>query len=164
MNIQLLIFLTALTTVFAVCPTNWRAHNDRCFFLSKDNETLAGALKLCQAIGSQYGRTASLATVDDVATQKFLENPVKQSGYNGFYIGLTDIVEEDTFVWISSGKTATYTNWGTIQPNNRYGNENCVVFRNEPGYVMTWTDDPCTDLNNYICEMAVAEIHVRHAL
>lgn len=83
-----------------------------------------------------------------------IDNFVYILGYNGFYIGLTDIVEEDTFVWISSGKTATYTNWGTIQPNNRYGNENCVVFRNEPGYVMTWTDDPCTDLNNYICEMA----------
>lgn len=76
-------------------------------------------------------------------------------GSNAYYIGVNDIVNEGEFVWISSGQNATYLNWGPDQPNNRWGNENCVVIRNDPGqgFDMTWSDDPCTDLNTYICEM-----------
>ena len=42
-----------------------------------------------------------------------------------------------------------YSNWGNIEPNNAFGNEDCVevhVFRG------VWNDIRCTDKNSYLCE------------
>ena len=36
--------------------------------------------KLCEVIGSQYGRVASLATIDDAGTQNHIANLIKRSG------------------------------------------------------------------------------------
>ncbi|XP_055998492.1 lectin BRA-3-like [Ostrea edulis] len=162
MNIQLLIFLAALTTVFAACPSHWSGHRNKCYFFSRDNETFSDALILCEMLGVQYRRPASIATIDSANTQKYLANLIRHSGSTAYYIGVNDIVNEGEFVWISSGQNATYLNWGPDQPNNRWGNENCVVIRYDPGqgFDMTWSDDPCTDLNTYICEMPAAEIHI----
>nr|XP_022305689.1 macrophage mannose receptor 1-like [Crassostrea virginica] len=161
MKTQIIIFLAVLTVVLATCPTDWQPYGDKCFFFSRENETFANALKLCEMIGSQYGRVASLATIDDAGTQKFLANFMRSTGVRAFYFGATDIVHEGTWVWVSTGKVFTYTNWGPQQPNNRGGDENCAVLRDSADQVfhMQWGDSPCTTEINYICEMAVAEIH-----
>lgn len=72
-----------------------------------------------------------------------------------YYIGANDIVHEGTWVWVSNGQTATYTNWGPFQPNNRGGAENCAGITYDPpnGFVGHWTDKPCTKELTYICEM-----------
>ncbi|XP_022309521.2 C-type lectin mosGCTL-1-like [Crassostrea virginica] len=161
MKTEIIIFFAALTAVLATCPADWNHYRDKCFFLSRENETFASALKLCEVIGSQYGRVASLATIDDAGTQNHIANLIKRSGFVTFYIGATDIVHEDTWVWVSTGKNATYTNWGPQQPNNRDGAENCAVLNYLPdeGFDMKWSDDPCASYFNYICEMASAEVH-----
>ncbi|OPL21548.1 fc-e cd23 receptor, partial [Mytilus galloprovincialis] len=152
--------------LFSACPTSWSHYKDKCFFLSRDNETFADSLvstneysivcrngavferreitenmlkclfdvmSLCEVIGRQYGRSASLATVDDAKTQQFLTDLMIKINSIGMYIGLNDLVTEGEFHWISNGKQATYFNWGPSQPNNRGGNENCVAMRVDPG-------------------------------
>ncbi|VDI36180.1 Hypothetical predicted protein [Mytilus galloprovincialis] len=100
------------TVVFCACPNSWSHYEDKCFFLSRDNETFADSLKLCEVIGRQYGRSASLATVDDAKTQQFLANLMIKINSIGMYIGLNDLVTEGEFHWIANGKQATYFNWG----------------------------------------------------
>ncbi|CAG2201484.1 unnamed protein product [Mytilus edulis] len=153
MKICVLAFVA--TVVFCACPTSWSHYGDKCFFLSRDNETFADSLKLCEVIGRQYGRSASLATVDDAKTQQFLANLMIKINSIGMYIGLNDLVTEGEFHWIANGKQATYFNWGPTQPNNRGGNENCVAMRVDPviGFNYSWTDGPCTVPTTYICEM-----------
>uniref|UniRef100_K1Q369 C-type mannose receptor 2 n=1 Tax=Magallana gigas TaxID=29159 RepID=K1Q369_MAGGI len=155
MKSQVVILLSVLSAVLARCPADWDHYNDKCFFLSRDNETFAGALKLCEVIGAQYGRVASLATVDDAGTQSHLEGLVTKTSSLEYYIGATDIVHEGTWVWVSNGQTATYTNWGPFQPNNRGGAENCagITYDLPNGFVGHWTDKPCTKELPYICEM-----------
>ncbi|XP_052068956.1 perlucin-like protein [Mytilus californianus] len=116
--------------------------------------------KLCEVIGRQYGRSASLATVDDAKTQQFLTDLMIKINSIGMYIGLNDLVTEGTFHWVANGKQATYFNWGPTQPNNRGGNENCVAMRVDPviGFNYSWTDGPCTVPTTYICEMVAADI------
>jgi hypothetical protein len=36
--------LNSLLPAFAACPANWNAHGNKCFFLSRDNETFSDAL------------------------------------------------------------------------------------------------------------------------
>ena len=43
-------------------------------FKFESNTFLSFFQKLCEVIGRQYGRSASLATVDDAKTQQFLAN------------------------------------------------------------------------------------------
>eukprot|EP00105_Crassostrea_gigas_P045148 XP_019929296.1 PREDICTED: C-type lectin domain family 4 member E [Crassostrea gigas] len=161
MNILLFIAFTVFATVLARCPADWNHYNDRCFFLSRDNETFADALKLCEVIGKQYGRVATLATVDDAGTQKHLANLVAQTNSLEFYIGANDIVHEGTWVWSSSGQTITYNHWGPTQPNNRGGAENCAAITYDApyGFLWHWVDEPCTFESTYICEMPFAEVH-----
>lgn len=76
-----------------------------------------------------------------------------------YYIGANDIVEEGKWMWTGRRMAFTYVNWGKDQPNNQWGSENCAVMRGKDfpflGLNRTWTDDPCTDLNNYICEISL---------
>ena len=71
------------------------------------------------------------------------------------WIGGNDIVKEGTFVWVANGQTTTYLNWGPMQPNNRWGNENCVIISKDTayGFDYTWGDDLCTKEFRYICVM-----------
>jgi len=55
--------------------------------------------------------------------QAFLSGPTRT---NGFWIGLNDIVSEDTFVW-SSGEPLTFAHWEEGEPNDRGGNEDVAV-------------------------------------
>ncbi|XP_071130975.1 perlucin-like protein [Mytilus edulis] len=157
---KLCVLAFVATVVFCACPNSWSHYGDKCFFLSRDNETFADSLKLCEVIGRQYGRSASLATVDDAKTQQFLANLMIKINSIGMYIGLNDLVTEGEFHWIANGKQATYFNWGPTQPNNRGGNENCVAMRVDPviGFNYSWTDGPCTVPTTYICEMVAADI------
>ena len=40
-------------------------------------------------------------------------NQTDPTGANGYWIGLTDLSHEGHWMWISSGKSAEYLNWGT---------------------------------------------------
>ncbi|XP_063446638.1 perlucin-like protein [Mytilus trossulus] len=157
---KLFVLAVVGTVVLCTCPNGWNHYEDKCFFLSRDNETFGNSLMLCEVIGRQYGRSASLATVDDAKTQQFLTDLMIKINSIGMYIGLNDLVTEGEFHWIANGKQATYFNWGPTQPNNRGGNENCVAMRVDPviGFNYSWTDGPCTVPTTYICEMVAADI------
>ncbi|CAG2232218.1 unnamed protein product [Mytilus edulis] len=67
-----------------------------------------------------------------------------------FWIGGTDEVIEGVWVWASTGKDLTYTNWEPGQPDN-WKNENCLslVWWNIPG---KWNDWYCSRNCHFICE------------
>lgn len=66
------------------------------------------------------------------------------------WIGGTDVVVENTFVWTGSGQTFTYINWGPGNPDNSGGNQHCVILYQPSDY--KWHDTQCTNTNSYICE------------
>ena len=64
-----------------------------------------------------------------------------------FWLGLTDVETEGTFLW-EDGSNLAYENWNATQPNN-YGGQDC-------GHVMitrlrTWNDDSCTRFLFALC-------------
>ena len=52
-------------------------------------------------------------------------------------------------MWMNTKSKLVYTNWGTGEPNNVHGTENCAEL-NYHGY---WNDNACKNANNYVCEM-----------
>ena len=68
--------------------------------------------------------------------------------FPGYWIGLNDDEDEDTFVWVDSEKLVTWENWEDGQPNNGViFNQDCVVM--DEGQ---WNDDDCDEDRKAVCE------------
>jgi len=58
----------------------------------------------------------------------------------------------DTFVWedeIGNKIPFTYVNWNPGEPNGIYGNDDCLMMRNDNG---RWNDIRCSAQQYVICE------------
>jgi len=77
-----------------------------------------------------------LATIADAAENGFV---AAAANYDFAWIGLTDVNEEGTFVWVT-GESVTYTNWQIFEPNNAGSiGEHWTVINYGPG---KWNDFP----------------------
>ena len=104
-----------------------------------------------------------LATVNDGAEEAWLLSSAQavMSFASGakWWIGYTDALYEGSFGWVSSS-TATYTDWGSGEPNNSYGGsqEDCTVLIWAPSSYSrgSWNDLPCSGTvdsdQTFICE------------
>lgn len=70
------------------------------------------------------------------------------TGYKTFWIGLTDVVNQNEYVYASSGTKPIYTNWDKGQP--QIGTkEDCAAL---PIDRKKWHDYPCSSKMQYICK------------
>lgn len=59
--------------------------------------------------------------------------------------------------WFENGQRANFTNWGEGEPNNKYGNEECIGIYE---YLkLKWNDFPCYYKLNIICEEEEEEVY-----
>jgi hypothetical protein len=74
---------------------------------------------------------------------------------NGLWLGLTDKINEGSFLWESTQLGLTYYAWTQGQPDNANGVQDCVHMWcwNNNG---EWDDDYCDDVNqNTLCEVSI---------
>jgi hypothetical protein len=70
--------------------------------------------------------------------------------WNGLWLGTTDIAQEGTFIWQSSGKAVNYTNWYSPNPDGGTG-QNCLLLN---FYHWGWDDEFCNaTVETTMCEM-----------
>ena len=71
---------------------------------------------------------------------------------NFAWIGLHDLLTEGHFQEVKTNRLASYTNWGTGEPNNNSGTNNekeqCVFI----GSTGKWNDYPCYRSVSFVCE------------
>ncbi|XP_063404339.1 perlucin-like [Mytilus trossulus] len=68
-----------------------------------------------------------------------------------YWLDGTDEVLEGVWVWASTGKQLSYTNWYPTEPNNQNGKENCLEIKSHRAN--GWNDIDCSHELNFICEM-----------
>lgn len=100
------------------------------------------AKRICSAKGGH------LVTIESSSENSALKSALSVFNNTRFWIGLTDIDLENQWAWISSAK-ATYTNWGTGEPNNDSCIEDYAALNLPNG---KWNDLPGYALAGFICE------------
>ncbi len=102
-----------------------------------------------------------LATITSQEENNFLYSYISQEGYSSAYFGLSDSINEGTWIWCN-GEQSSYTNWHNNEPNGENSNEDYALFyyKYSDG---TWNDG---DFGNqtansgtaFICEWGEYEI------
>ncbi|XP_034546802.1 CD209 antigen-like protein E [Notolabrus celidotus] len=120
------------------CETGWKNFSGSCYYISTEKKSWTSSREDCIAKG------ADLVIIDSQEEKDFLSG-LASSGAN-IWIGLTDNVQEGTWMWVD-GSRVTTTYWGDGQPNSE-GNQDCgeMVKKGE------WNDDICYAKNIWICE------------
>lgn len=104
-----------------------------CLVLFGTPRTWSNASAACMQLG------ARLLVIDDADTDLVART---LAGTKDVFVGLTDVVTENTFVWVD-GTPLGYTNWRTGEPNDGNGNfaEDCGIINGVRGG--QWDDRPC---------------------
>ncbi|KAL7879935.1 hypothetical protein SRHO_G00021890 [Serrasalmus rhombeus] len=127
------------------CPPQWKSYKDNCYYFSGASERL----NFDETKETCKNKTASMLIINDEEEQLWIRKQIAGNGY--FWLGLTDIVEENNWKWVD-GSIPTFTKWKLGQPDNwNHGHEegeDCAGLIHEAN----WNDFFCTDRIGFICE------------
>lgn len=91
-----------------------------------------------------------LVSIHDQATQDEVRNTAYGLMPGNWWIGLSDVALEGTFVW-TDGTPLDHTSWAGGEPNNAGGIENCAHLWDAAGG--EWNDIPCNTAMSYVCRL-----------
>ena len=145
----------------ASCSPPWKSLATGCYLFQEWNSTWYTSRRKCKESGGY------LLEIDSQEEQDAIMEEIKSWGWDGdtdfsFWIGLTDIFHDSTWVWDNLGKPLNYSNWAPGEPSD--GVEHCVAMRSGGRGELDgkWDDIGCEstemwnfsdDLKNgYICE------------
>ncbi|CAH3127383.1 unnamed protein product [Pocillopora meandrina] len=129
-----------------ICPNNTILWNTMCYYFANDSQssrlTWRAARQACQ---KELG--GDLVSILSAAENNFIKSQISGHSSNALWIGLNDLGTESSYQW-SDGSPVVYTNYGWKEPNDYYGQEDCLEIV-KPGY---WNDHHCSVLRSYICK------------
>ncbi|XP_072015433.1 uncharacterized protein [Amphiura filiformis] len=162
--------VTILNAQGTVCPEGWSAYVGTCYRVYTPTTKLGYT-----AANTACGAGAHLATVSSSGIQVFLE-ALANLGDRPYWIDLDDMTTEGTFVDSSSTTIWTGGNFAEGGAASGLAYTNWPGDNSAPGFIVdpgvggdgsgvpldcvaisttgAWVDLDCTDLNNYICEIA----------
>jgi hypothetical protein len=118
-----------------------------CYILFRAARDWLAAQAACAELGGH------LATATSLSENELMSQIVP--GNLDVWIGATDEVTEDAFVWVN-GEPFVFDHWRQGEPNNGGDDgENCAVAEgdnNVAGEGCLWDDRPCEDGRPFLCE------------
>ncbi|XP_022310239.1 C-type lectin domain family 3 member A-like [Crassostrea virginica] len=148
-NLFLFILVAFLGPVASesVCRSGWVNHKDKCYMFSRMAETWGVATSYCQAYHSKLAEPLT----DDEST--FLRTHA-HSLRHSYWIGITDLISENEWVYSSNLQRIQSTDWAHHEPNG--GNDQNCALLFYPQHSQ-WIDINCHASEYFICEMTVDE-------
>lgn len=130
------------------CPAGWLLFSSSCYGVSNEALSWPEALEVCERFG------AGLVEVDNAAENEFIKGIGRSRGYQGTWLGATDIFSDGHWKWMSSGRTLSsgFTDWQPGQPANDGGPESCMTNWKTDGFDYRWGDLLCGLAMHFVCE------------
>ena len=72
-------------------------------------------------------------------------------GTNSIWVGGSDKLEEGNWVWNNPTQPILLDYWFDRQPDNTYGNQNCLCYGQHMGYL--WDDVQCFLESHFVCDL-----------
>ena len=133
--------LTAVN--FLACPSKWVRVVDSCIWASNEKATFEEAAEKCKEVDSD----ASLYEPPNKNHNELVSILLKDEIH---WIGIHDRFEENTWVYLSTNESVSFTNWHKNQPDNYNNNEHCVEIGS--GTQHLWNDLVCESKHKFVCE------------
>jgi len=155
----------AAATAVAECQSPWTSVDipgqpSGCYLFHGFKSSWYNSKRECKQSGGH------LVEIDSQEEKEALIGKLERQGLMGhdapvygFWIGLTDIFHDGTWVWDHQGQPLNFSAWAAGEPNNERGVQHCVAMniRRERG---NWDDVGCEyegnngefDSNGHICE------------
>eukprot|EP00063_Salmo_salar_P058172 XP_014033007.1 PREDICTED: asialoglycoprotein receptor 1-like [Salmo salar] len=141
------------------CAKDWEYYEGKCYYFSPDELTWAQSRDEC------ITRGGDLVIIGSLEEQKFLDQKIgtkiTTEPEDKFWIGLTDSINENEWLWVDGSSLSTSFWLGNSEPDNWKGNhgeypdgEDCVRM-GEPGGTKegkSWLDVNCNRTQRRICE------------
>ncbi|XP_011415448.2 ladderlectin [Magallana gigas] len=146
MNLVYLAFLIAISADnVESCFTGWIQFQNKCYMFNSMAKEWGVASGYCQAFN------AKLAEPRTEEEGHFLTSHAQKIGGN-FWIGVTDLIEEDMWMYASTQELVNMTSslWSTNEPNG-YTSSNCGLLMAALHAKMG--DYICTRAEKFICEL-----------
>ncbi|XP_078331089.1 CD209 antigen-like protein 2 [Crassostrea virginica] len=141
-SVILILLFSAIQDSAESCHVGWIQFQEKCYFFSHTNATWFEAGYTCLQFNSK------LAEPKTVAETNFLKSH-SQSLDRTMWIGVSDIIEEDRWVYSSSQEVVSHTEFGPGEPNAHTA-QNCIaLWRDFHGQ---WADHTCAAKEYFICE------------
>jgi len=130
------------------CPEGWTREGVACFSATPEKLSFDNAVNRCDQL------EGILAEPKTPLQNEYLVNFIKSQPYlkysSGFWIGISDQLQENQFVYKSSNLDLIFTKYNDRQPDNWNQNEDCIELRTD--WDDNWNDAPCYILKNFVCE------------
>ncbi|XP_039878508.1 rhamnose-binding lectin-like [Simochromis diagramma] len=126
------------------CPAGWTRFGGRCFIFDSSQKNWTDAESSCQTLG---GNLASFHSTDEYTFIRELTRTAAGS-YETAWVGGNDRETETVWKW-SDGSQFDFTNWGSGQPNNYRGDQDCMEINYEGGDFVN--DLGCDSRRWFVC-------------
>ena len=138
----------------ASCPKDWEKVEDRCYLWpSSDLKRSWG--KAEQFCNEQDGH---LASITNERIQNYMQSKEhSKDSHASFWVGGTDKDHEGNWVW-TDGSVWGFTNWASRPfqaPNDWYGEDCLLVYKNWVTKHNGWNDQECSDRRSFVCSRPV---------
>merc|ERR1719187_813476 len=112
----------------ASCSPPWKSLDTGCYLFQEWNSTWYNARRECKQSGGY------LVEIDSEEEQDAILREVTARGWDGdthfgFWIGLTDIFHDGTWVWDNLGRPLDFSYWAPGEPNNWGGIQHCAAIK-----------------------------------
>ena len=135
------------------CPNdgNFKTINGVCYLFSSEKKNYNDGKSFCES-KIAMAKTGRLVEPKTTTIHKLIRDNAKTIFGNsfGYFIGVNDISSEGSWVYSSTGLSAT-TMFKSDQPNGGT-TENCVDTGSFCGRSEIWCDKPCDTLREIVCE------------
>lgn len=130
---------------FPGCKDDWIRNDIFCYKMFKTEVTFFEANSSCINGG------AELVSIEDSQELSFLDELLIKEHVDKIYVGMTDIAEEDRWVWMDGSPVTLDPLWHGNHPNGGT-NENCGEYVKQHGF----HDKNCeTDKRPFVCKYSL---------